>query len=822
MIWIDANIDNKENVAYRKELSSIGSIRLRLAKNVDKAIKYLKNIDFHETKIIVSGRLYPEFIKSFKENIIDIYVAPKIVVFTRNKQKFLEYNKDYLDEDNIFYSSGGVATSFEEIKKLLLNECILNKLDKPDDTLLTFEYIDSIEKLILPLFFKALIDNTSNQDLQKYTNLLYETYSKEKEQIKKLLGSIVSLPKIPIEILSKYYAKLYTADSTFHRDINKDLGLNKKEKYLKYIKTLYEGVKLKSLPLASNNILYRGSKISKEEINIIKSYLKKKIKDLPSSIVFSRSFLSFSKDKKVAEKFLKNKNNNLNLSKVLFVLEKDDNIGFNLSTHGDIEKISFFPDEREVLFFPFSSFEIKDIKDINIGNEKGYEIKLLYLGKYLKEIKNNKNLIINENKIPDSEFKHQLTELGLIKKEIIEKINIKNLYNEYNKYEKNINNENNIGKNIIKGIINIGKDDLNKDIQIINSYENLGKTGHIPNYRVDWENEKEIKDNIEIRIKGKTIDFSYTYKFEKEGKYNIEYLFKNNIIDTNSMFSYCLNLINLDLSNFNTQNVTNMSYMFQGCGSLINLNLSNFNTQNVTYMYRMFYGCELLTNLNLTNFNTQNVTNMCSMFVGCKSLTNLNLSNFNTQNVTDMYSMFSQCESLTNLNLSNFNTQNVTDMRGMFAGCKSLTNLNLSNFNTQNVTDIQDMFAGCKSLTNLNLSNFNTQNVSYMNGMFWDCESLTNLNLSNFNTQNVTIMYKMFCGCELLTNLNLSNFNTQNVTDMAEMFYGCKSLTNLNLSNFNTQNVTDMAEMFYDCKSLKEVNINTKDAKILNEFKKYI
>ena len=73
----------------------------------------------------------------------------------------------------------------------------------------------------------------------------------------------------------------------------------------------------------------------------------------------------------------------------------------------------------------------------------------------------------------------------------------------------------------------------------------------------------------------------------------------------------------------------------------------------------MFYHCKSLTNLNLSNFNTKNVTNMCCMFNGCKSLTNLNLSNFNTKNVTDMSSMFIGCESLTNLNLSNFNTRNV-------------------------------------------------------------------------------------------------------------------------------------------------------------------
>ena len=59
-----------------------------------------------------------------------------------------------------------------------------------------------------------------------------------------------------------------------------------------------------------------------------------------------------------------------------------------------------------------SSFEIKDIKQINIDNEKVYEIRLLYLGKYLKDIENDKNIIINEKKIPNTEFKKQLCETG--------------------------------------------------------------------------------------------------------------------------------------------------------------------------------------------------------------------------------------------------------------------------------------------------------------------------------------------------------------------------------------------------------------------------
>ena len=242
-----------------------------------------------------------------------------------------------------------------------------------------------MEKLTLPIFFKSLIDNASIDKMDEYTNSLYNTYSKNNKELKILLDSIKSMINVPIQLLSKYYARLYTIESDFYRNINKDLGLNKKEKYLPLIKTLYEGVKLKSLSLASNNILYRGSKISNEEVIKIKAYLNKKIETLPGAIVFSKSFLSFSKERGIAESFLSYENKNKNLSKILYILEKDDNIDYNLSTHGDIEKISSIPKEKEVLFFPFSSFEIKKIKEINIGKEKGYEIKLLYLGKFLKK-----------------------------------------------------------------------------------------------------------------------------------------------------------------------------------------------------------------------------------------------------------------------------------------------------------------------------------------------------------------------------------------------------------------------------------------------------
>ena len=100
------------------------------------------------------------------------------------------------------------------------------------------------------------------------------------------------------------------------------------------------------------------------------------------------------------------------------------------------------------------------------------------------------------------------------------------------------------------------------------------------------------------------------------------------------------NILDLDLSNFDTSKVTNMSYMFNGMFNLTSLDLSNFDTSKVTNMTSMFSHMANLTALNLSSFNTSNVTNMMLMFFDMHNLITLDLSNFDTSNVTDMLQMF--------------------------------------------------------------------------------------------------------------------------------------------------------------------------------------
>ena len=66
------------------------------------------------------------------------------------------------------------------------------------------------------------------------------------------------------------------------------------------------------------------------------------------------------------------------------------------------------------------------------------------------------------------------------------------------------------------------------------------------------------------------------------------------------MFNECSELESLDLSNFDTSNVTDMSWMFDQCNKLKYLNLSNFSIKGKTKNMLTFQKdkCKFITNNN--------------------------------------------------------------------------------------------------------------------------------------------------------------------------------------------------------------------------------
>jgi surface protein len=69
--------------------------------------------------------------------------------------------------------------------------------------------------------------------------------------------------------------------------------------------------------------------------------------------------------------------------------------------------------------------------------------------------------------------------------------------------------------------------------------------------------------------------------------------------------------------------------MFDECSSLTSLDVSGFDTSNVTDMYGMFYKCSNLTSLNVSGWDTSKVTGMGYMYYNCSSLKKVTLGSNN-------------------------------------------------------------------------------------------------------------------------------------------------------------------------------------------------
>ena len=271
------------------------------------------------------------------------------------------------------------------------------------------------------------------------------------------------------------------------------------------------------------------------------------------------------------------------------------------------------------------------------------------------------------------------------------------------------------------------------------------------------------------------INGQYTYAYKQEGIYALSDLGWRNI--TSDGWGVQLtdktsrNAVTSKVCTYiNNKPIASMSYMFYS-SKATTLDVSNFDTSNVTNMSNMFRISQART-LDVSNFNTSNVTNISYMFYGSKATT-LDVSNFDTSKVTNISYMFYSSQATT-LDVSNFDTSNVTNMSNMFRYSRATT-LDVSNFDTSKVTDMSQMFSESQATT-LDISNFDTSNVTNMRAMF-DGSKVTTLDVSNFDTSNVTNMSGMFGNASNLKTIYASSkFKTDKVTDSTNMFLNSTNL----------------------------------------------
>ena len=113
----------------------------------------------------------------------------------------------------------------------------------------------------------------------------------------------------------------------------------------------------------------------------------------------------------------------------------------------------------------------------------------------------------------------------------------------------------------------------------------------------------------------------------------------------------------------------------------------------------MFTNCNLTT-LDVSGFDTSNVTNIHRMFLNNSSLTALDVSGWDVSKVTDFEYMFCNCKKVATLDVSNWNPKSAQKMSATFYNC-IVTTLDVSKFDLSNLKSMDSIFGNCTQLTNI-------------------------------------------------------------------------------------------------------------------------
>jgi hypothetical protein len=368
IVWIDQNVNSKENQSYlnSKVVKEFKNYEIFTFIKVDEGINFLKKLRYTCTYIILSGRLFLNFIESFKQVIKDIFIIPKILIFCGSKKKlYNNFPNEYLDHK--FFNSGKVFDSINMILRYFEKEVQIEKQKNENDTNYftltnTFEF-GSHDKII---------PEVTNEEIDILNNDIFQN-SNPNSKLEELFIQTVGVSEIPIQIIFKYYILAYNLESKILRNYNYHPIL---------IKVFQTAIKDKCI---SNNIsedkIYCTILLHKKEIESIKENLSNNQK-----VIYPTKFLHFTSSKNQVSDRIKNSIMPQFYNSIIIELEsKYYNNSMNL-----INLSSFQRNKNEnYLFFPFTVFEISNLNETNLKDSYIIELKSPY-EKQDNEIKEEK------------------------------------------------------------------------------------------------------------------------------------------------------------------------------------------------------------------------------------------------------------------------------------------------------------------------------------------------------------------------------------------------------------------------------------------------
>jgi hypothetical protein len=355
-IWIDKNVNSQENIMYR-EMMDFDNHDFAFFIEINEAFNYIKQLKFISTYIIISGKYYFDFIDKLKNNLNDIFIIPKIIIFTSDKKLIYERNKNngknYLD--NEFYNYGKVHTSIVSILDFYNKEVNIYKTISDQD-----EFIFQINNCFE--FKEINVNNLNNSDIKQLNEYLFlKSYSYK--NIEPLFFQTLGITQIPINVLIKFYVEAIRLENNFIKEITNEKLY---KTFIAIIQTAFSNQYIiNDISNINQDCVFCPCLFSNNELNdLLENY------NNNNKIIYLNKILYFTTNENYAKNIINNYAVPMNNNSILLILEKK---GLN-NNFISYKKNNY--NEYNFILFPFTSFEIKYMLNIMIKNETRYIIHL--------------------------------------------------------------------------------------------------------------------------------------------------------------------------------------------------------------------------------------------------------------------------------------------------------------------------------------------------------------------------------------------------------------------------------------------------------------
>ena len=241
------------------------------------------------------------------------------------------------------------------------------------------------------------------------------------------------------------------------------------------------------------------------------------------------------------------------------------------------------------------------------------------------------------------------------------------------------------------------------------------------------------------------------------------------------------------LNKWNISGITNLDYMFNSYVKLEELDLTGWNTSNVTSMNNTFFNCQKLSEIKgIENWDTSKLKSLSMTFYGCGNLSNLPIDNWNTSKLEKCNGIFAGTK-LTSAPVGNWDLSKLTDATNFYAGMANLVSTasihpRTDFLNNTGITSLYGLFQQCSNvgylLDPVPTDKTNITNVSYM---FYGCQNLNTLCIRKQGygeeIKDASYMFAETMNADLYGDYLGDNFiwNFYSCENFNHMFYNCYS-----------------------------------------------